>query len=852
MALGLRNNILMKFTSFLPRAVLALLILQGPVWALSDLIAPFAGSFTYEATLKKVEDELAIDSSNKHCAEITQRFNLAWLHLNNKAKNPASSSLRVGEESSKVTDIKGCRFVELSQLLHSGELLTIGIRCPSIIESLIKNDIFPPQVPSGTFITAFVLNCCALLFTYLAFLGLPLSTTLRSLSAGEDLPDKFPRYVSSEVNAIAEGFKNRFAGMRDEHEKNIAAARADLSGAFAKQIEEKFVNALARDILNLQGIDEVSDLVIRRLTEEFSTSVKAGFGIDCSAEGKFKIINQFGLSDEQAKQLTGLAGSRFAVLVKKITGASFLRPDELADKRLEQMVSELRCDQCLIVPVEFNGSMVAQLCLFVSSKDQSTLQKLERTTLRIGEQIAPLWHLISRYQEAYRLSRFDYLTGVKNRIYLEQTLNTISHQQAREGEHIFLIFEGDNFRLILGSYGPRTIDKLIQELSQELLSAFDFTVRFKKASSRIKFSDYFYRIGGCRFLLVLEDSNLKKAVEMAEAVIQKISERKDWAHGMPAWSVSCGIAPLNQPSAAECLEVAMVTLDYIRSKKQIGAVVLSKDVPSEYMSRVLSMNNTGALGVFDPAAILQTFGQSQKSGILTATSPGGRVFWSLLENGKPTKARLGKLCGDAALVEFISEFSDCTHRLQDISTLTAQSLEEVNNLGGAYLATMPVNELISFAVKAKESAESGRGRIKTMDMIVHPTVEKQAGQIEGAYFKAGKSTNPLLLQVSNSLWDLCNGRFSFEEIIQRMQDEYPMALVWSAADFFVQNKLIKFSRLRISTLSDGADQSGARSAAADRGIAPKRICIACRSSDPLSQKFCVHCGAEMVPVFSNE
>ena len=206
-----------------------------------------------------------------------------------------------------------------------------------------------------------------------------------------------------------------------------------------------------------------------------------------------------------------------------------------------------------------------------------------------------------------------------------------------------------------------------------------------------------------------------------------------------------------------------------------------------------------------------------------------------------------------------------------------------------------MTELIDLSSKWKESAAQARVHLKTPELIVHPTVDRQAGQIEKTFHKAGKKVNSIYLDLTNNLWELCNGRLSFDEIMAKMQSDHPAAVVWSAADFLLQNKMIKFSRLRVSTHTDGSvDQqlaaaasaqakaalpggttqvgaalpggtaqvgTAAAAAAAAAGAAPAgnsgfvslpKACVACKMVDALSQKYCVHCGAEMVTVKTNE
>jgi len=835
-------------------------------------MAPFSSGAAYDSALKKVNQELSADKNRttKHCNELATKYNLSWVHLVDKDKSVSLSTRPSGlpestSESSRVVEMKGTRFVEMTEPFEGSSTLSVGFRCPSLLDALFTKQIWPGQLPFGTAATVLLLNTAAILVAYLLFLGLPLQQILQKLSAGQDLPEKFAPLVSSELEAISSSVKSRFASQKDEHEKNISSARADLSGVFAKEVDERIVHRLGKEIVSLKSSAEASELVIRRFMEEYSGVVKAGFAVSSSDDGKMLLLGNGGFNEDQLKTLSGLSTGRFGTLVRKISAAGLLKADELGDKKLETLMSEMGSEQCLVMPIIFNAVPLTQICIFVTTRDQSALQKIERAAKRMNEQLAPTWNLLCNFEEAYRLSRFDYLTGARNRVSLTDMLDSLTKESDKK-ERIFLIFEGDNFRVMLGSYGPRTIDRLIQELAQELLSALEQSVRYKKASLRIKFADYFYRIGGCRFLLILEDANLKRAVEITESVIQTVAERKDWAHGMPSWSISCAVAAAAESNNAhDVLEEAMITIDFIRSKKSSGVVVVSKDVPPEFMSRAQQRNLSDSMTIFNPVNLITSLTENPKTGILTVTNAAGRVFWANLEKGQIVKARLGKLCGDAAIIEFICEFDDGTHRVQDLSTLDTQSQEDLKSLAGAYLVGPQVKELCDFGAKSKDAAAAARVHLKTPEMIVHPTVDKQNGQLEAVFYKLGKAPHPLHLKASESLWELSNGRLNFDEIVARLQDEYPMALIWAAGDFLLQNKLIKFSRLRVSTHTDGSVEQVAVAAAAAKNnstaavpapsntgfVGLPRMCSACRMVDPLSQRFCVHCGAEMVAVSSN-
>lgn len=866
----------MILTSFLPRLIAFLLLIQIPVWWLADNFAPAASSFAYESIADKVcaSIEETKEKNQKHYLDLAQYYNLAWIHVSDSKTKTVAVSTRPGNlpelsgEQSRVLEQKANRFVEITRPL-SKESVSLGFRCPSLFDSVLTKGVWPGQLPFGTVAIATVLNAVALLGAYVAFFGLPLHRMLTRMSKGDEITESYPIYVSSELSQINHAVQSRFSNLRGEHEKSISAARSDLTGAMAKESDDRFLSRLLSDLFAVRKSDAVYSVISQHLSDDFIGVVKAGFGFEFPSTGKWRVTSSWGLSEEQSKILEELASSQFVVLARKMHTPTFLGKDELASKRLETMLGELNCDQCALIPMAISNTERAYLCLFVSNKEQHSVQRLERLVHRITERVSPIWSLIAGYDHAYRLSRHDMLTGLMNRVALEEFFHTLKYPQSGEQiqtELAYIVFEGDNFRQMLNSYGPRTIDRLIQEMAQQLIVSLEHSVRFKKASSRIDFAQKLYRVGACKFLLVLEDSNHKKATDMAESVAASVAERKDWAHAAPSWTVSSAVNCflLKNANPEDSFEVALIALDYIRSRRSTGVVVSSKDVPEDFMSRAQSKNR-GAIEALEPDTLLKKLEESQKTGILTASNDEGRMFWAYLEDGFPKKARLGSLCGDIALVEFVSSFPQVSYRMQDVSSLDAQTSSDMKNLGGAYLIQTDVNELIDFANRMSRLSSDAKVHLKTPDMIVHPTTEHKDGQIEETFFKAGKTPHVIYLNVVKKLWEISNGRYTLDEMILKMEESNPSALVWAAADFLSQNKLIKFSRLRVSVHTDASSEKEAGSAtiqgmaavktapAAQSGyVALPRMCNVCRTVDPLSQKFCVHCGAEMGPLPSRD
>ena len=852
-------------TSFLPRVLCLLLILQIPIWVISDTLSPFCSQFVYQSTGSKVATELTSDGkvTQKEAAELSHKYHLNWIRVTDNAKRVLANTRPAGlgevahtnQPSCKTVEVKGARFIEYTQPIEGGSL-AIGYSCPSLLDSL-QQGIWPSQLSAGTILIAGILNAISLGASYLFFVYKPLSRLNFKLKEGQDVPESFPIFVATEVTDNLKHVRNRIGNIRQEHDRAVSAARSDLSGAFAREGEDRFIHQLEKDLVTIARTNDVAKGFLQSFMDEFSGIVKGAFGLDSDSMPGLRLMDQIGLSEDQAKFLLHpKEGGTFSTFIREHKSVSTIDVDGITDPEFKQAARDIGASRCIIAPLEFHGSVLAYWAVLATSKDEQSIAKIERILKRLVVEVAPLWHLVSRYENAFWLSRHDPLTFVKNRLSLEEDLEIMGSNFAAGNlvpEAYFVIIEGDNFRVMVNSFGPRTIDSLILELSKTIISALEHSQRFKK--SKLPYADMLYRIGGCRFLLFLEGITMKKLSEMTEIVAASVAEKKDWNGGLPSWTVSCGIAPVtvgSQYTPQDYLEEAMIALEYVRSKRSSNMVVISKDVPEEFMSKALSRNQSGSLSEFDPAALLQQVAQEGKTGILTVESSQGRVFWAYVEGGIASKARLGPLYGDLAVIEFASSFTDGSLRLQDLSTIDKQTADDMRNLGVAYNIETPLLTLLEISKTSKDTAADARILLKTPEMIVHPLVDRQANMIERLYNKTGKAVSQIQIDATNKVWDLCTGRLSLEELVSRTTD-CPETLVWSGAGFLMQNKLIKFSRLRVSShLETAAEkEAGAAKAAANLTttifVAGPQPCPTCRAVDALSQKFCVHCGADMVP-----
>lgn len=118
---------------------------------------------------------------------------------------------------------------------------------------------------------------------------------------------------------------------------------------------------------------------------------------------------------------------------------------------------------------------------------------------------------------AYKLAQQDILTGLPNRMLLNQRLQQILALAKREQQQVAVLFlDFDHFKRINDTLGHDTGDQLLQQVAQRL-------------SATIRESDLVARLGGDEFVLVLTGLNM---VQSAHELLQLV-ERVRGAFGTP-------------------------------------------------------------------------------------------------------------------------------------------------------------------------------------------------------------------------------------------------------------------------------------------------------------------------------
>ena len=150
-------------------------------------------------------------------------------------------------------------------------------------------------------------------------------------------------------------------------------------------------------------------------------------------------------------------------------------------------------------------------------------------------------------EELERLSRTDGLTGLPNRRHLMETLEK-EVRRAKRNERPFslLMVDVDHFKRYNDTFGHLAGDEVLKRLAQVLTAA-------------IRTADYAARYGGEEFTVVLPETPLESALEVAERIRAKMEEQQFGPDG--AGRVTLSIGGAEHPADGNTVEAVTSAAD---------------------------------------------------------------------------------------------------------------------------------------------------------------------------------------------------------------------------------------------------------------------------------------------------
>jgi diguanylate cyclase (GGDEF)-like protein len=299
--------------------------------------------------------------------------------------------------------------------------------------------------------------------------------------------------LMSGTKKIAAGEFNPIQVSGNSEFSELANAFNGMSSHIKQQLETlKSFSSIDKEIISNINIEEIIKLVLARMQQLEPNNL---FCIAHMAESSWNEAqcNCF-VSGHAALTTTRVIISNQEINGIKRHSQGHTSQCLLDSERIhERFMAELGANYLWVLPIFWQGTMVA--FLLVGSKvtidsQQTNFAEYQELASRIGIVIAA--H--EREQKLLFEAQYDSLTGLPNRILLQDRLKVAIEHSDRTNNPIWIVFiDLDRFKVVNDSLGHNAGDALLKEIGQRL-------------QAEVRESDTVARFGGDEFIVILSDN----------------------------------------------------------------------------------------------------------------------------------------------------------------------------------------------------------------------------------------------------------------------------------------------------------------------------------------------------------
>lgn len=277
--------------------------------------------------------------------------------------------------------------------------------------------------------------------------------------------------------------------------EGLMERNAELTALY--EISNAVRSPLDRDNMLKQALETITSLAIFRLKN------KGGI---FAVEGKqLKLVASQGHSAEFIDLHKDMTVDDCLCGLAAKTGEIVYSDSSFEDPRHTIRYTDMSDHGHVIVPLKMGSQVTGVLYLYlpVGTRFEERQQKLLET---IGSQLAIAIENARLYEETRVLSLHDPLTGLANRRLMSMELEKVMARATRTGKPFSLVMlDLDHFKDYNDLYGHTAGDKLLSVISALILE-------------EIRRMDLGARYGGEEFLLILPDTTLEDALDVAERI----------------------------------------------------------------------------------------------------------------------------------------------------------------------------------------------------------------------------------------------------------------------------------------------------------------------------------------------
>lgn len=812
------------------RVVVTFVVSALLIALLADVVYPMLAAGSYERLAANLAQDAAEKTpSTPQILQILRQHNLAWYYITD-----ADGRITSGTQSFSPqlpTGVKyysheekwlGKRYYEAVAKVHSDSLLHVGFYIsPMVFSQLASQQAMIEPCPLGPVIIIFL----GVLISMLVVNHLSVVRPARQLAAaaaasskGAPSEETFPEITTAvleikELATLTERLQANLAralasvtqpassdvqpATGSKSDLEVTSTQARIAEFYTKDAEEEFINILGRELDALKSTHQLAQRVLDKLNDKFPTSIVYGVMFKAEKDQRFTAEAFLGFDDRTVQLIKRIDHQHIAAEAFGAGTYLALTGDQMRSYGLQSLLSSVSIKAAVYVPLSFQSRNLGMLAIYFRTEGK-TMQDRLRFLRNAVSVISRSFYEVVIYEEELQAALTDPLTGVRNRKFLQELLPKVyARSTAKPEEHpiTLMMIHGDHFKDILDTCGHAVSDQMLKSLAETIRQC----VRTTEGDAKGGPGDYLIRYSNEEFVLLMESTDSSRALGIAERIRNAVLHKNEWPGGITKWSVSTGVAsyPQDAKNMEDLLFRSNTAVHYIKDEMGGNKVCHIKQVPEGYKISKETAAIGGELGVFDPAALLQSLATAQKTGILTVSGRHDKQLWMLFEGGRPVQAKLGKFGGALAIVEFVTTFEEGSFTFQEKLFGPKETITKLPRLDSAYNVDKGLERCLMDGALALDNYNAAKAVITSPEILVRPIGAVEFSARWQALSQLPEPPTQEEFSIMSDIVQHADGKTSLSEIFKNM-DGLPTSRLWRSAALLLQHGLVsKLSSLTV-------------------------------------------------------
>jgi len=807
------------------------------------VILPFVCDFLWQPFMPANADKLAATLAQTYGNRVSDRatafaclsqYHLSWVYVTSHGKvlgNSIAPILKEYVEASRNLDYGGQHYYESVRPLPKGEFLHVGTSADGLSDYLLTTN--PLSIPGLLSLplgfVALVLG--GLFATILVFINKSINRPIerlvecsdRLLRSGDDEINQLMSHVGGtiEIQRLGASIKQirsefdkaSYERLTKEHElrkqqqqleqekksiatqyeQHVVSSQRSISELYTKEAEEEFLTSLARELDSTTSVSQACQRTLERLNDKFPTTLTAGAFFISEKQSNYKLDSTVGMSTQAIEVVDDMDHQPIFGEIFSTGRHVALEKERFNDFGLKSLSTMGQLFKAVYLPICFQNRNIGALAFYATEPTQNLNDRL-RILRNVAELCSRILYRLLLYREELQSARTDALTGLYNKkFFFEIAPQLFERASVNSEEHplSLIMIDGDDFKAINDTYGHQIGDQVISELAETVRKC----TRMREYGIKPgRPKDYVIRYGGEELLIILENTSAESALHVAERIRKTIENKMDWAGGISKLTASLGVS--SYPSDAKNIDELVLKADgalyYVKEHLGKNGVCHSSSVPKGFRATKYATIG-GNLGIFDPAALLQSIATAQKSGVLTVEAEDGRKVWMLYEMGRPLQAKVGQFAGPKAIIEFITTFEDGKFSFQEIQpgASTKGSGKNPATRTGTWNVQKGLERCLMDAALAQDNLNWAKTIMPHPNIFPKPVKEEEGAQIMSRLRASGTVTDDEV-ETMEAMLKLCDDASTFNDVFQRL-NHVPTAFLWRAAALLIKEKIVEVS-----------------------------------------------------------